>query len=493
MINIRQSRFFQSIARITEVKQDSGVWLRRGRILNVILLAFFALSIVSGIANWGYKLSGMDDGSVWLTFYVLLATIFSTVGLYYVNTYKSVKPAAATFLLILIILIFLADEPFQTIWGRNMIPLALPIIMAGLIMQPSMSFVAAIVISIGSLILAFYTNQLPNIFGVVTYLILALISWLTTGHLENAVDELHVTNRELDDRVMQRTEELAVANELLDEERKFLEQRVIERTAEISEINAHLIRVARVKDEFLANMSHELRTPLNAIIGYSEGIIEEIEEDTETILPDYYLQDVTNILTAGHHLLSIINDILDISKLEANQTTFQISTIEIDELINKLLISVSPAVKAQNNALKIVNDCPDQCIVSDELKLTQILLNLLSNSAKFTKDGTIEIKIEPNGIDRIKFSVSDTGIGIPQTSIEQIFLPFRQVENGTTRSFDGSGLGLAISSKLATILGGKIAVESTLGVGSTFILDLPKEIDRLMTKRGLNAKGLPPI
>lgn len=416
-------------------------------------------------------LTGMDDGSVWLTFYILGATIVSTSGLYYVNTFVSVRPAAATFLLLLILLIFVADDPAQTVWGRNMIPLALPIIMAGLIMNPKMSFAAAAVISFGSLGLAHTTGQLPNAFGVITYMILSLISWLATNHLENAVDNLHQVNRELDTRVMQRTKELAIANELLDEERKLLEMRVTERTAEISEMNAHLNRVANVKDEFLANMSHELRTPLNAIIGYSEGLLEDAEEEEE--LNEIYVQDIDNIRKAGRHLLNIINDILDISKLEANQMSLHITPINIDGLIENLLVSVGPAVEAQNNTFQIVNDCSDVSFASDELKLTQILLNLLGNAAKFTSNGCVRLHIEPYGVNEIRFSVHDTGVGIPKSSLSQIFLPFRQVENSKSRTFGGSGLGLAISSKMAKIMGGAITVKSEVGEGSVFRLVLP--------------------
>ena len=198
------------------------------------------------------------------------------------------------------------------------------------------------------------------------------------------------------------------------------------------------------------------------------------------------VEDVEKIHKSGRHLLKIINDILDISKLEANQTTIHMNPIDLDLFIDKLLITIEPAVQKQNNALVIENECDDVYFVSDEFKLTQIMLNLLSNAAKFTFNGTIKLTIQEVGAHEIAFSISDTGVGIPEHAQEQIFLPFRQAENGQSRSFDGSGLGLAISSKLAAILSGSISVESEVGEGTTFSLIMPKQV--VETKRAPNSE-----
>ncbi len=473
------------IKNLAEVHNDEGEWNRRGRTLNVILLAFIVLSIFGMLSNYGYQAGTLfEDESAWLTFVIIALSAISNITLYYINTYYSVKHAASAFLMILIALLFCADNPIETVWGRNMVPLAIPIVMAGLILNPNFSFLIAAIISIGSIVLAYLTQQSPNAFGVITYFALALISWLTTRNLETAIIDLNVVNKELDERVNLRTQELSYTNNLLEDERRLLEQRVSKRTSEITEMNAHLIQMSRIKDEFLASMSHELRTPLNAIIGYSEGIAEEAEL-IGTVDP-IIVEDVEKIHKSGRHLLKIINDILDISKLEANQTTIHMNPIDLDLFIDKLLITIEPAVQKQNNALVIENECDDVYFVSDEFKLTQIMLNLLSNAAKFTFNGTIKLTIQEVGAHEIAFSISDTGVGIPEHAQEQIFLPFRQAENGQSRSFDGSGLGLAISSKLAAILSGSISVESAVGEGTTFSLIMPKQV--VETKRAPNSE-----
>lgn len=460
---------------LVEVRNDEGEWNRRGRTLNVILLAFVAISLLSMLTNWGNQPGrSLETDEAQLTFIIIALSAVSNITLYYVNTYHSVKHAASAFLMILIALLFFADDPTQTVWGRNMIPLAIPIVMAGLILNPNFSFLVAAIVSVVSSILAIMTDQSPNAFGIISYFALALISWLTTRNLENAVIDLNVVNKELDERVNQRTKELSYTNDLLEQERLLLEERVSQRTAEISDMNTHLIQMSRIKDEFLASMSHELRTPLNAIIGYSEGIMEEAE--MFNTIDEIVVDDVSKIHTSGRHLLQIINDILDISKLEANQTTIHLAPINIEAFINKLLITIEPAVLKQNNELVIENGCSGVHFVSDEFKLTQIMLNLLSNAAKFTFDGTITLKVEEVEDDCLNFSIIDTGVGIPEHAQQQIFLPFRQAENGQSRSFDGSGLGLAISSKLATILSGSISVSSAVGEGTTFSLVMPKQI-----------------
>lgn len=226
----------------------------------------------------------------------------------------------------------------------------------------------------------------------------------------------------------------------------------------------------QAKSVFLANMSHELRTPLNAIIGYSEMLIEEQS------LGDAAAGDLRRILAAGRHLLNLINDVLDLSKIEANRMTVSLAPLSIREAIESAAATVGPVLAQQHNQL-VVRIPPDiDTLVSDDLKFRQILTNLLGNAAKFTHNGSVRVEAsitQDTPAPRLVVAVSDTGIGMTEQQIGRLFQPFAQADASTTRKYGGTGLGLAISRRLAQMLGGDVRVNSKPGVGSTFFLDLP--------------------
>ncbi|MGC9526674.1 MAG: PAS domain S-box protein [Limnospira sp.] len=232
----------------------------------------------------------------------------------------------------------------------------------------------------------------------------------------------------------------------------------------------------RAKSSFLANMSHELRTPLNAIIGYSEILSEEAEElGYEDLVPD-----LNRICTAGRNLLTLINDILDISKIEAGRMDLYLEPFDIASLVESVLATAQPLVKKNHNLLHI--ECRDDIgtMYADVTKVRQILLNLLSNAAKFTTDGNIELQVcRPGGgkASAVQFCVRDTGIGMSREQRAQLFQPFTQGDASTTRRYGGTGLGLAISQRFCEMMGGYIRVESELGIGSTFTATLPARVD----------------
>ncbi|MGG6296239.1 response regulator [Leptolyngbya sp. AN02str] len=240
----------------------------------------------------------------------------------------------------------------------------------------------------------------------------------------------------------------------------------------------------RAKSIFLANMSHELRTPLNAIMGYSEILKEDVSaEGCEFLVPD-----LDKIHQSGQHLLGLINDILDISKLEAGRVELTATQFAVADLVEAVVQSVKPSAIAKGNTLQVHYQATLPPLHTDLGKVQQILSNLLSNAAKFTEQGTITFTVDETVEERsptdaansgklqpprIRFSVADTGIGMAPDAQEQIFQAFTQVDDSTTRKYGGTGLGLAISYRYAQLLGGSITVESTPGVGSTFVLDLP--------------------
>jgi len=241
--------------------------------------------------------------------------------------------------------------------------------------------------------------------------------------------------------------------------------------AELSDARDEALAASHAKSAFLATMSHELRTPLNAIIGYSELIGEEYES-----LP--LTEDVDRILDASHHLLELINGVLDLSKIEAGRMDVYYETITVDALIRSVADTVRPTIDRNKNRLVLNLGRALGTIESDLTKLRQILLNLASNAAKFTDSGTVEIVAlearDAEGHNGLEISVRDTGIGISPEHLESIFNPFTQADASTTRRFGGTGLGLAITRRFAEMLGGRIDVTSTVGAGSCFRLRLPR-------------------
>jgi signal transduction histidine kinase/DNA-binding response OmpR family regulator len=235
----------------------------------------------------------------------------------------------------------------------------------------------------------------------------------------------------------------------------------------------------RTKSTFLANMSHELRTPMNAIIGYSEMLIEEAEDlDQKSFVPD--LQKVRN---AGKHLLALINDILDLSKIEAGKMSIFLEQFQLSEMINDVVGTVQPLIEKNANRLEVKADPSLGAMRADLTKVRQTLFNLLSNASKFTEKGVITLaadRVADAAGDRIRISVTDTGIGMTAEQLGRLFQAFSQADASTTRKYGGTGLGLVISRKFCQMMGGDITVESTPGVGTTFAIDLPAEVKEIV-------------
>jgi signal transduction histidine kinase len=238
---------------------------------------------------------------------------------------------------------------------------------------------------------------------------------------------------------------------------------------EIQDKSRQLEIANKHKSEFLANMSHELRTPLNAIIGFSEVLLEKLFGDVNEKQEDY----LKDIYSSGRHLLGLINDILDLSKVEAGRMELDRSTFDLQSALSTAMTLVRERAQRHNVALKLTA-APDLGeVTADERKLKQILVNLLSNAVKFTPDGgSVEVKAvrEP---EQVVIAVRDTGIGIAPEDQEAVFEEFRQVGRDYTRKQEGTGLGLSLSRRFVELHGGRITVESEPGKGSTFTFNLP--------------------
>ena len=245
-----------------------------------------------------------------------------------------------------------------------------------------------------------------------------------------------------------------------------------EAEAAMAEARAAAEQANQTKSEFLANMSHELRTPLNAIIGYAQIL----EEDAEDAGQDAMLPDLKKIESAGKHLLGLINDILDLSKIEAGRMEVYLEPVSIPALAEEVRTLTAPLAANNGNVVEVKVAPGVGAIQTDQTKLKQSLLNLVSNACKFTKDGRVvlEVRVEPaDQGDSIVFEVSDSGIGMTREQQDRLFQAFSQADASTTRRFGGTGLGLAITKRLCNLLGGDVEVASEEGKGSRFIIRLP--------------------
>ena len=286
-----------------------------------------------------------------------------------------------------------------------------------------------------------------------------LLGELAAGRLGGAVT---VANRdelgELAARLTATSKELA----RLDGEQRHAAQ-------ELGALNLKLEQASKAKSEFLANMSHELRTPLNAILGFAEMLTDGLYGK----VPDEFREPLGDIQTNGRHLLRLINDVLDLSKIEAGRMELAVTEYSADEVVGTVRASLrSLAEEKRLEFTTRVEEGVPKVMQGDAKRITQCLLNLAGNALKFTKTGGVAIRVARDG-DFVRYSVVDTGIGIPESELEAVFLEFRQVDATITREFGGSGLGLSITKKFVEMHGGRIWVESRVNEGSTFHFTIP--------------------
>ena len=556
-------QFIESLLLVPASDPDDS---RRRRLLNILLLGTLLAALV-GLTAVG--LDSMTNASsnpaeVQLTLIGVAMVTIGVVGIYQINRRFSGQWAAFLFLLLLTLVFALTDTPLNLTGGRSLFLFTIPIIMASLILASRASFLFAAISSAIIIYLSLSIDRSVNLFGIIGFFMLALVSWLSARSLEQALKELRIINANLDQVVIERTQELAeslererieagrsqailnsiadgvvvfdtkwnaiLANpalrgmleiptevivnknftDLIEHPRLAPKSRHLlyammahdtqppsfriewgKKTLSISAAQVYdnsknrntnigtvtvfrdftrEAEVEKLKSTFVAIVSHELRTPLNAILGYAEMFKEAVYGP----MNDKQVNMADRIMKNTQRLLGLINDLLDQAQMEAGRLTIQMRPIRPAELLENMH-GVMDQI-AHGKGLKLTSEIDDrlpELLNGDGARLQQILVNLVGNGVKFTDQGTVHVRLVCPERNKWGIEVSDTGSGIPDAELPQIFDTFHQVESGADRVHGGFGLGLSIVKQLVTLMGGEIHVDSKVDVGTTFTITLP--------------------
>jgi len=528
---------------------------RRGRLLNILLLGVAALALLSLSVTTVYDITvGVGEPEATLLYGGSLARLGSLVITFAINRYGPGWLASSLFLLLLTAVLAFGDEPQEVANGRSLFMLAVPILMASVLLHPYASFIMAGLVGLLITAIGLSVQIVPNAFAMLAFFAIALVSWLSARSLERALEDLRVLNRELDQRVEQRTQELAEAlgkNQAIlegiadgvivfDNDGKAIVANpaitgLLERPADeiigydvetlmgagidaddqaavvallrnretrypsvkfewdgkTLSMSAAPVCVApeetigtvavfrdftreaeidRMKSAFVSMASHELRTPLNAILGYADML----QEGVYGPLTDRQHGVVARIIANAGELLSLASNLLDQAQIEAGTLTLNVTSFTLADLIDGVQGVMSVLAQAQGLELTshIAGDVPTT-LFGDPQRLHQILINLVGNAIKFTKEGTVHVDAYRPDADHWALKVSDTGCGIPAEAQPHIFEPFQQADSSPNQEHTGAGLGLSIVRQLATLMGSEITLTSEGGHGSTFTIVLP--------------------
>ncbi|MGD2105853.1 MAG: MFS domain-containing histidine kinase [Anaerolineae bacterium] len=445
------------LEQLLQVRAEDPDDARRRKLLNILLVGVTGLTLVTltalVVAGLAHSVSPYQMA---LLSQAILAILVGIAGIYMVNRRWSGALASSLFLVLLTLTFAFIDEPPEVVDGRSVFLFTIPILMASVLLRPWASFAAAglssAVVSAIALSLPGYIPPVPTMLGFFAF---AFVSWISARNLENALRNVRALNRELDQRVEDRTRELRQANE------------------ELANANERLMELDRLKSRFVSMVSHELRTPLGAIQGFAEmlraGIYGSLAEKQDDAL--------RRVENNTDKLLNIVNDLLDQARIEAGEISLHPTPFSPETLVEDLQSTVGVLADQQGLDLTVeVDENVPRPVYGDKERLHQVLVNLTTNAIKFTDEGSIHVRIGgADGDDPSQWimEVSDTGPGIAEEDKDLVFTPFRRVDDSVTREHTGVGLGLSIVRQLVELMGGNISLESEVGRGSTFTVTLP--------------------
>jgi signal transduction histidine kinase/CheY-like chemotaxis protein len=455
--------FFFSMLPIIGISERAFMWI--GQSISVDILSSIAMP--SSFIFWILLARVIVDGETGKTFWFLLVVVLVTIPLSrFAVSFEYIMPSVFS----LYIVLFIIDTLRLFIKSLRLKHKGKAIALISIVfLMMYMGLFSANIIGYqlpnNLFIILFFTT---NIIPIIMAFSLAKESAKNLIDLEYKLIEVE----KLSEVTLKQEQE---KQQLVKEQNLTLEKQVKHRTSQLEEARDASETANKAKSTFLANMSHELRTPLNAILGYSEML----QEEAEDLGHKEYLPDLSKINSSGKHLLGLINDILDLSKIESGRMTLYLEDIQLRQLVEDVSETVKPLVAKNQNILTV--DLPDgnELIHADITKLRQTLFNLLSNAAKFTEKGKINLGVSikcEEGKKQVLFAVKDEGIGLSKDQIARLFQPFSQADESTTRKYGGTGLGLAISRKFCQLMGGELTVQSEPGKGSVFTAALPVRV-----------------
>jgi len=430
---------------------------RRRKLLTIVLLGLVLMVVVGLLAAVVFAESGATiEPGLGPLFRGGVTLALAIVAILVINLYWKGWLASVLFLLTLTIIIPFADDPAEVVNGRAVFLFTIPVFMASVLLRPWASFAAAALSSLVVSVMAFslpgYVPPAPTMLG---FFAVALVSWLSASSLENAIRDVQALNRELDQRVEERTRELRQANQ------------------QLARANERLMELDRLKSRFVSMVSHELRTPLGAIQGFTEmlraGVYGSLSEKQHDALQ--------RVERNTKKLLNIVNDLLDQARIEAGELSLHPEPFSPNALADDLQTTIG--VLAERKGLSLTVDVDEDVprpLYGDKERLHQVLVNLATNAIKFTEEGGIHVRIGPADGDSSSYwamEVSDTGPGISEEDEDIVFTPFQRIDDSMTREHTGVGLGLSIVKQLVELMDGHITLDSEPGRGSTFTVVLP--------------------
>ncbi|MBN1875951.1 MAG: hypothetical protein JXA33_17135 [Anaerolineae bacterium] len=454
------------MARLLDIPALDPDDARRRKLLNILLLIIAPFTIL--ILSFALYLDASGTGTPLGIRTLYLASVSTLVGIvliFLINRYWLGWLASLIFLLLITFAIFLNIEP-QLLVKEFLFLFTIPILMASVILRSWSSFAMASLISFLIIQTELKLKNIISLPAILGFFTIAVVSWLSSRTLESALQDLRTINRELDQRVADRTRQLATANTQLANTNVELANA----NQQLEVAYEQLKELDRLKSRFVSTISHELRTPLSAIHGFAEmvnmGVYGPVTEKQQNALK--------RIMTNDQKLLSLVNDLLDQARMEAGQLSLHNELFTLPDLIHDVESTIHVLAENKGLYLKVeIDENVPQALLGDSKRLHQIIVNLANNALKFTEQGGITLHFYHSNPDTWGFAVIDTGTGIPAEAQKYIFDPFRQIDSSATREHTGFGLGLAIVKQLVTLMEGEVRLDSSLGQGSTFSVVLP--------------------